>query len=255
MCFRKKPTPITGNKVALLFGINNYIGNQNDLDGCLNDVDDVEKKLKAEFPGFQIRKFKDSEVTTQKFISEIENAIKTISLPGVLYIHYSGHGCQVPNIAETNKYDEALYLINGPLVDDNIWTLQQETPEGLTVVAKFDSCFSGSMNRSIITGRKSRFYKLPGIRVMKKAVRKFNKSASDKWVIFSGCGEEQTSSDAVFNGRPNGAFSYYDLNAYNSQSTYKDEITKLKTYLPNSNFDQIPELSGNELLFNNKVLT
>ena len=254
MCWRKKPEPITGNKVALLFGINDYMGNQNDLSGCLNDIDDVEKKLKSEFPEFQIRKFKDSQVTTSKFMDEIRNAINTMTIPGVLYIHYSGHGCQVPNIAEINKYDEALYLYNGPLVDDNIWTLQQDTPEGLTVVAKFDSCFSGSMNKNI-TSNKPRFYKLPGVRVMKKAVRKFNKSASDKWIIFSGCGEEQSSSDAYFNDRPNGAFTYYDLKSFNANSTYKNEEEILRTYLPNANFDQIPGLYGNSDLFNNKVLT
>jgi len=256
MCWKRKPQiqPITGNKVALLFGINDYMGSQNDLAGCLNDVDDVEKKLRDEFPEFQVRKFKDSEVTTHKFIAEIENAYNTLTLPGVIYIHYSGHGCQVPNIMESNKYDEALYLYNGPLVDDNIWTLQQKTPEGLIVVAKFDSCFSGSMNRSINRIR-SRFYPLPGVRVMNKAVRRFNKTDSDQWIIFSGCGEEQTSSDAYFNNRPNGAFTYYDLKSYHNDSTYSSEIIRLETYLPNSNFNQVPDLYGNRLLFNNKVLT
>lgn len=253
MCFKRKPQPITGSKVALLFGINRY-GGGNDLQGCLNDIDDVEKKLKAEFPDFQIRKFKDSEVTTGRFISEIENAYNTIQLPGVLYIHYSGHGTQIPNIKEVDKYDEALYLVNGPLIDDNIWTLQQKTPEGLTVVAKFDSCFSGSMNKSI-NKIKKRFYKMPGIRVMKGAVRKFNKTDSDQWVIFSGCGEEQTSSDAYFNDRPNGAFTRYDLLSYKPTMSYQQEYDMLRTYLPNSNFDQIPGLYGNCVLFNNKVLT
>ena len=255
MCWkRKKPEPITGNKVSLLFGINDYMGSNNDLWGCINDINDVEIKLHQEFSEFQVRKFADSQVTTQRFLSEIENAYNTMTLPGVLYIHYSGHGTQIPNIKEANGYDEALYLYNGPLVDDNIWVLQQNTPEGLTVVAKFDCCFSGNMNRNI-TNIRTRFYKLPGMRIMKRAVRKFNKTDSDRWVIFSGCGEEQYSADAYFNGRPNGAFTYYDLRSYNNSSTYNSEITKLRTYLPSGNFEQIPELYGNQLLFDNKVLT
>ena len=260
MCWKRiaewfKPDPPIvpwepSNKIALLFGINNY-GGSNNLYGCLNDVDDAEKKLRNEFPEFKIRKLKDSEVTIQRFISEIENALNTITLPGVLYIHYSGHGTQVPNIQEANRYDEALYLYNGPLVDDNIWILQQKTPDGLTVLAEFDSCFSADMNRSV---KNDRFYKMPGVRLMRNPVRKFNKSASDRWVIFSGCGEEQTSADAWFNGRPNGAFSYYDLRSFNVDSTYKSEIAKLRTFLPDGNFDQIPELYGNSLLFDNTVL-
>jgi len=155
---------------------------------------------------------------------------------------------------ESNKYDEALYLYNGALVDDNIWQLQQETPEGLIVLAKFDSCFSGSMNRGIGKIR-NRFYKMPGIRIMTGAVRKFNITDSDKWIIFSGCGEEQTSSDAYFNNRPNGAFTFYDLKSFHKYSTYYDEIATLRTYLPNSNFDQIPELTGPPELLDSLVLT
>lgn len=254
MCWKRKLQPITGNKVALLFGINDYMGSQNDLYGCLNDVSDVEQKLKTEFPDFQIRKFEDSAVTTHRFIDEIKNVYNTIKLPGFLYIHYSGHGTQIPNIMESNKYDEALYLYNGALVDDNIWQLQQETPEGLTVLAKFDSCFSGNMNRGL-TKNKSRFYKTPGIRVLNKAVRKFNITDSDKWIIFSGCGEEQTSSDAYFNNRPNGAFTFYDLKSFSKYSTYYNELATLRTYLPNANFDQIPELVGPTDLLSKQVLT
>lgn len=253
MCWKKKLQPITGNKVALLFGINRY-GGGNDLQGCLNDIDDVEKKLKAEFPDFQIRKFKDSEVTTGRFISEIENAYNTIQLPGVLYIHYSGHGTQVPNIMEVDRYDEALYLVNAPLIDDNIWTLQQKTPLGLFVTAKFDSCFSGGMNKGI-NCIKNRFAPLPGMRVMSSAVRRFNRTLSDQWVIFSGCMEGQTSADAWFNNRPNGAFTFYDLRSFNPESTYATEIGALKTQLPNSNFEQVPTLYGNTELFGRKVLS
>lgn len=254
MCFKKKLQPITGDKVALLFGINDYMGGQNDLAGCLNDIADVEQKLKKEFPDFQIRKFEDKQVTTHNFLAEIKNAYNTIQLPGFLYIHYSGHGTQIPNIMEVNKYDEALYLYNGPLVDDNIWQLQQETPEGLTVLAKFDSCFSGDMYKGI-SNIKKRFCKLPGIRIMDQAVRKFNKTESKQWIIFSGCGEEQYSADAFFNNRANGAFTFYDLQSYGVNETYSGEIAFLRTFLPNSNFDQIPSLRVTDDLAHKTVLT
>ena len=96
---------------------------------------------------------------------------------------------------------------------------------------------------------------MPGIRVMREAVRKFNKTDSDRWVIFSGCGENQTSSDAWFNGRANGAFTYYNLRSYGEGSTYNSEYGMLRTYLPNSNFDQAPTLYGNSNLHNRNVLT
>ena len=79
MCFKRKPpiVPIIGNKVALLFGINNYPGSSNDLNGCLNDIADVEKKLNELYPSeWSIKKFSDSQVTRSVFRNEIKNQIR-----------------------------------------------------------------------------------------------------------------------------------------------------------------------------------
>lgn len=257
MCFKRKPTAITSDKVALLFGINDYPGSANDLRGCINDIDDVAKKLKSEFPDFQIFKFKDAEVTTGRFISEIENALNTMK-SGHLYIHYSGHGTQIPSASEANGYNEALYLYNGPLIDDEIYRLQMLTPVNLKTTAKFDSCFSGDLgSRHMNNPRyfKSRFMPMPGIPVLKKPVNRFSKTDPGQvWLIYSGCGEEQTSADATFNGRANGAFTFYDLRSYNANTLNKDSIARTVDSLYKNNFDQIPELSGpdtrkNEIVF------
>jgi len=73
---------------ALLFGINNYPGSGNDLNGCLNDVDDFEKKLREYWPHFKIKKFKDAEVTTTRFINEVEKAIKSLAPGDVVAIFF-----------------------------------------------------------------------------------------------------------------------------------------------------------------------
>lgn len=245
MCWRKKVEPITGNKLALLFGINNYPGTGSDLSGCLNDIDDVEKKLKSEFPDFQIKKFKDSEVTTGRFVSEIEAAFASIP-EGILYIHYSGHGCQIPSATEPDNYNEALYLVNGPLLDDIIYSLQQKTPDKLLVDAKFDSCFSGGMNsRNHKSHIKNRFFQIPGVPIMRKPVNRFAKTdANQKWVIWAGSGEGQTSADAWFGGRANGAFTYFDNKAYDKNTIRHNELEKCGISLLSNGFDQVPEISG-----------
>ena len=253
MCFKKKntqPIPVTSEKVALLFGINDYMGNSNDLRGCLNDINDVEKKLKAEFTGFEIRKFKDSEVTTQRFISEVENVLK--SNAKVLYIHYSGHGTTIGKC-------QALYLYNGPLLDDVICDLQNKTPDDKHVVCKFDSCFSGGMADRDLPGNprylKSRFYQMPGVPVSEKATKKIGRGDVEKWIIFSGCGRDQTSADAEFDGRANGAFTVYDNRSYSFSDTYQSEMKKLSKHLPSDMFDQAPELEGNKELHSKIVFT
>lgn len=256
MCWKKKPQEITSNRVALLFGINDYPGSGNDLRGCINDIEDVTKKLKSEFPDFQIFKFKDSEVTTGRFMSEIENVLLKMK-QGHLYIHYSGHGTQIPSVTEPNGYNESLYLHNGPLIDDEIYRLQMMTPVGLRVTAKFDSCFSGGMGSRNMNPHylKSRFMPLQGVPVLSKAVNHLgNTDSGQVWLIYSGCGEEQTSADAMFSGRANGAFTYFDLQSYNPGTVNADAYSRGSYLIQKYGFDQRPELSGpdyrkNELVY------
>jgi hypothetical protein len=241
MClFKKKPpiVPITGDKVALLFGINDYMGNGNDLSGCLNDIDDVEKKLNKEFPGFQIKKFKDSEVTTQRFISEIESVLQSVAK--LIYIHYSGHGT-------TNNVSQALYLYNGPLWENVIYDLEDKTPMTVRVIAKFDSCFSGGLHdRIFLLGQsfKNRFYPMPSITFTKLPLRKFAERDYHKWDIWAACGPGQTAADASFNNRANGAFTFMDNKSYGPTTKNSDEITSCIDLLRINNFEQIPEFDG-----------
>jgi len=248
MCWKKRQeTEIKSKSVYLGFGINDYLGSANDLSGCVNDINDEVKKLNNEFPEFQCLKYFDSKVTTQFFISEIQRVFKSGS-EGFLYLKYSGHGTQIPSASEPNGYNEALYLYNGPLIDDVIYKLQQETPEGWKVLAKFDSCFSGDMgSKNIKTNRriKNRFYPMPGIRLLDRPVNRFSKTdPGQRWIIISSCGEEQTSADAWFDGRANGAFSYFDFKSYFRGTIYNDEVNKAKNLLHLYGFGQVPEPSG-----------
>lgn len=268
MCFKRlfnNPDPVVPpvlntKKRALLFGINAY-GGGNNLNGCLNDIADVKSKLENEFHGFVISSFKDMQVTCDRFYSEIRNAISVMLAGDVLYIHYSGHGTQIPSAQEENGYHEALYLFDGPFIDDRVQELFVMIPSGAKVIAKFDSCFSADMLRELRMGFfeyipiKNRFYQIEGVPVMHKVVGSFAKMVTDNCIVISGCSEEQTSADYYFNGRANGAFTYYDNLSYNASSTYLSEINKLHTYLPcgGLNLDQNPTIDGDQILFNNTV--
>jgi hypothetical protein len=267
MCFKKwchKPDPIPvpdpATKRALLFAINDYPGSQNDLNGCVNDQKDVENKLNSLFPGFDIRRFKDSEVTGSRFLSEIKNAISVLRSGDILLIHYSGHGTQVqdPNGDETDGYDEAVYLYDGPVVDDDIGVTLDKIPDGAKVVLLFDSCFSGTITRAFnpgSIGTKNRFYQMPGVPIRRMSRSNFAISNNMKWIVISGCGEQQTCADAYFNGRANGAFTYYALKALKPNLTYAEWFTEIRKSLPSQEFDQSPTLEGIESLFTNIVFT
>jgi len=254
------PDPITGTgkKTALLFAINNYPGSVNDLNGCINDQMDVTTKLNQDFPGFVIKQFRDSEVTRYKFMTEIENAIALLHSGDVLLIHYSGHGTQVfdEDGDEVDKYDEAVYLYDQPVIDDDLGYALTSIPNGATVLLIFDSCFSGTINREFKENAediKNRFVPLPG-----KAIRHTKKIRFDKeemkWIVFSGCGEHQTSADAYINGKYHGAFTYYAIRTLTPGITYREWMNKIHDYLPSKDFDQDPTLEGKENLFDHMVL-
>lgn len=255
------PPPILGTRRrALLYGINAY-GGGNNLNGCLNDINDVEKKLNNEFPGFVITKYKDYAVTCKLFYDTIKEAILSMISGDMLYIHYSGHGTQIPSAEEVNGYHEALYLMDGPFIDDRVQELFALIPQGAKVIAKFDSCFSGDMLRELKMGLidtvpiKNRFYQMEGVPVMHNVVGSFAKSVTDRCVILSGCGEEQTSADAYIAGRYNGAFTYFDNLSFDIKSTYQEEINILHKYLPNGSYNQNPTIDGDKNLFNQLIFT
>jgi hypothetical protein len=141
-------------------------------------------------------------------------------------------------------------------MDDVICDLQNKTPDYLTVVTKFDSCFSGGMDDRKAQRRKiiSRYFHIPGV-VVERVAKRISRGDVQKWVIFSGSGEHQTSADAFFSSRANGAFTFYDLHSYNCNSTYREEFENVRKYLPNlkEGFDQAPELSGDVSKFGNEV--
>jgi len=231
-------------KVALLFGINDYRGGDNDLNGCVNDIELIKTKL----TGFQIRQFKDAQVTRQCFISQLSYAIDNAIAGDTIYVHYSGHGTYVPDkdMDEEDGYDEALYLYDGVLIDDDTSAILSRIKDGVNVVLALDSCYSGEGTRDLI---KSRFmpYKesLMNYNRIKRVVK-----TDMKYIVFSGCGENQTSADAFINGQYNGAFTYFFANTYKEGLTYKQWHEQLRAYLPSKQFDQIPMLEGNDALMN-----
>lgn len=249
MC-RIKPRE-RNRKKALLFEITDYKGTDHDLKGCINDHKGF---LKACFD-FEVKAFKNSQVTKKTFITELHKAISELIQDDLLVIHYSGHGTQVKDLNgdEEDQFDEGLYVIDGVVVDDDIHEALMGIPVGATVVIFLDSCFSGTATKHAYTGyKKGKFIPGTGTFLEKKNSSVF-KSEKINWIVFSGCSENQTSEDAFIDGKYWGAFSYYALKTLSRNLTYKEWYQKIREYLPSYYFDQIPTLEGPEELLNQKV--
>jgi len=174
-------------KRALIFGINDYPGAANDLQGCVNDAYLVPEKINSLFPGaaidnplargmrppdnvlrrgaddaervaemyrnlgFDVKIFLNSQVTIERYEAEISDAFAA-AMPGdFIVIWYSGHGTQVPDQDgdEADGYDEALYLYNGAYTDDRQRILIAKKPKNVFLFMGMDCCFSGTNTRDI----------------------------------------------------------------------------------------------------------
>ena len=246
------------NKVALLFAINAYgTGNNtgNNLRGCINDVNLAEEKLLPE--DFQIRKFLDSKVTRKRILMEIEYVLLHSRRGDIIYIHYSGHGTLVKdyNGDEVSGYDQAWYVYDGLLVDDQLHAVLSKVPEGVIVVLVIDSCHSGSSTRNNQYYAKYRFID-PGFEIDFTLPVRNQVLTGSNWITLAGCRDDQTAADVYIESiaKYHGIFSYYALNTLRRTYTYAEWYGTIRQYLPNSYFDQEPVLEGKETLINQIVL-
>jgi hypothetical protein len=78
------PTPSNITLTYLGFGKNNY-GGQN-LQGCINDVNNLSKKLLELFPDFKIKKYFDSQVTVANYKTFVANEISKLKTGSTVLI-------------------------------------------------------------------------------------------------------------------------------------------------------------------------
>ncbi|HKQ50381.1 MAG TPA: caspase family protein [Phycisphaerae bacterium] len=262
-------------KKALCIGINDYPGIQNDLSGCVNDVQDWTKVLESR--GFTVRQLLDRSATKSAMVAEIERLIGDGNPGDSLVFQYSGHGSWVPEQDgdEPDGRDEVLCPSdvgqNSVLTDDELYDLFATRKAGVNLVFLSDSCHSGSVSRAprmVLRGdekpTKSRFLDprkfLPPKEAEKAMLISHGRVTSPRphqGLLISGCQDLQTSADAWFEGRANGAFTYFAIKALKdlpANATYRQWHSTIRSFLPNASFEQEPNLFGTRSHKDRKVL-
>ena len=108
-------------KKALLVGINDYPGTQNDLFGCVNDITNVYDVLVKYF-GFapsDMTLLSDARARKAAILEALENLLGGAQAGDTIVFHYSGHGSQVRD-TEGDELDDGKDEVICP-VDFN-WT-------------------------------------------------------------------------------------------------------------------------------------
>jgi hypothetical protein len=194
-----QPNPFV-NKWAVVIGISDYRGTQNDLQYCDDDARDMYNYLFAKgYPAGNIKLLLDSEANASAIMSAIDwlNSWENGSSEVVFF--YSGHGSWYNgyNDGDTEYRDEAIVSADLYMILDGQLRQRFSTFESRKISFIFDSCFSGGMDDLVgawtgatITGR----------------------------VVVAACGEKQYSYDGT-STQQNGVFTYFYMEGLNAKNT------------------------------------
>jgi hypothetical protein len=254
------------SKKALCIGINDYQDPGSNLTGCVNDANNWKAALEQR--GFTVRQLLNSKATKDAMYRGIRQLVEEAQRGDTVVITYSGHGSWIPDHDgdEIDGRDEVLcpYDIaqNRPLTDDELYNLFEERQPGVRIVFIADSCHSGSVIRvapapAEATGYRYRFLAperfLPTERlaVAERRARRVPAGIPRPFggLLLSGCQDWEYSFDAVFNRRPNGAFTYFALKALDAlpqNATCGDWYKVIRESLPSEFHPQTPRLQGSQ---------
>ena len=234
---------------AICIGINDYShAGASNLDGCVNDMNDWSNMFTT-LNFDEIKTLEDYTATKANIKNSLLMMIEQSSAGDDLVMTYSGHGTSLYDTDgdEEDGYDEALYVYNGTIVDDELREIIAHLPDGVNLTIILDSCFSGTATKSASSDRR----KIRYVETDKKTRNLRRKKAflSDigmKEVLISGCAAYEYSYDAMINGRYNGAFTHYAMACFNPGKKLLDWHTDIRKFLPSIEYPQTPGIFGND---------
>src|SRR5262249_42900571 len=253
-------------KKALCVGINDYpYGDENDLNGCLNDARDWARLLKTQYDFSDIKTLLDAQATKTGILTGLKDLLAGAKSGDVLVFTNSSHGTYVADKnGDEPKYDEAIcpYDVDDGqlLLDDELRELFANLPKGISLTIISDSCFSGTVTRATMArtpDQRRRRFLHPSLRggevltptELQAASRKKEKFPESKMheILISGCKSNQYSSDALISGKFHGAMSYYTIKAIteaNYKITFAELVDRVVPMLEEEGYDQVPQLEG-----------
>ena len=154
-------TSYAANLYGIVIGINDYLGDANDLGGAVNDAKDIHASLK-QAGAKKIELFLDGDATKRNIKSAWDKIVAEAKAGDTIIFTYAGHGYQEDEPPGRNGEKDgknetfllAKYNPNGAgseerIVDDELfeWTKKADD-KGIQVILVADSCHSGTMHRS-----------------------------------------------------------------------------------------------------------
>ena len=234
---------INKNKKALLIGIN-YTGTSNELYGCINDVNSIKERITKQ--GFNninvITDLTTKKATRINILEGFKNLLMNCQAGDLLFFVYSGHGSYAidRNGDEQDGRDELIVScdLQGVLDDELKTLIQTYLKADVTLFALFDSCFSGS-----VLDLKYQF--MDSLNYENFTENSKQLETLGNVFMISGCTDNQTSADAVFEGKANGAMTWSLLESLKQKPNinWRELVVNMRDLLKTSEFTQIPQFS------------
>ncbi len=219
-------------KSALLIGLN-YTGTPYQLNGCINDVNNMRTVLLANgYLPENITTLVDTERTSIPNKKNILQQLQTIISKNntEVLIYYSGHGSQVRDLNgdEQGGNDSCIvpsdFQVNGFIIDDDLGKLVQQIK--CKCILLFDSCNSGT-----VCDLPFSFTYLKNNTFVLKKNKAVNISNPNIYMM-SGCRDNQYSLDENVNGTYGGAFTNAFLKRFTSQKPMITLYAEICSLLP-----------------------
>ena len=243
------------NKNALLIGCN-YLGTRYQLNGCINDVKDVEIKLKSQYKFNNILIMTDNtpkKPTKENILDEIKTLLTNANSGDKVFLLFSGHGTTIKdtNSDEKDGVDELFVPLDFNCIsDDEIKSvINNNLKKDVTLFCLFDCCHSGTI-------LDLRYQYFDSENYDNSSENTNETETVGNVVMISGCRDSQFSADAYINFKSQGAATWSFLDALSNNNpnlTWKDLLTTMRSSLLKGNYQQTPQLSsGNKLDINTK---
>jgi len=249
----------TSNKKALLIGCN-YVGTDNELYGCINDVNFIKSKLEDQYNFIQEDITIMTDESTNSFyptkaniLTAFINLLSSSKSGDTLFVLFSGHGSRTIDISGDEKSgldDMIMPLDLNGITDDELKNcIQTYLHKDATLFALFDACFSETM-----LDLKYRY--LDTTNNNENTINTNDAETFGNVIMISGCEDTQTSADTYIENLPRGAITWAFLNSLKDPNinTWLELLINVRTTLNQSYYTQIPQLSsGKPIDLNSKI--
>ena len=243
------------NKYAVLVGIN-YTGTPNELNGCINDMNNLNKYLlKENYQKSNIKLLSDDRTylpTKKNILDSLKLMLKKAKSGDQCVFTYSGHGFQTYNSdgSEIDGRDECLLSCKLEKISDNELKSLINTylKKGVKLFCLMDCCHSGT----ILDLRYNYKYTILN--------REFYENKKEtipqgEVVMISGCMDKQYSMDAYIKNKYQGAMTNSFLENVSKSKNWSALVNKMRDTLIKGEFTQVPQLSsGRELKLESRII-